>query len=351
MHLPEHDPCRLQRPPAALLPLGAALLCALLTGAPAANAAATTPAPSPATSEPVGYLRATLPAAGSNAPTRRTLGVPFSRPVVFSGTLSSVDATLQCADAAWSDAQFTGTPHYVRLRSGSSAGLSFRISAHTQTALTVDAGGGSLDNLFAAGDAFEIFPAHTLASLFGATAGSLTLGSGTSEATADLVRLNSGSQWLTYFFDGTRWRAPGSDLSQNNTVVPPGQGVFVIHKGPQPVTLTLAGAPRTRTERTVVPPAGDTLLSLPLPAATRVSELGLPSITGWKTGPAASLADTLRLWNGTAWDILYHTGSNWEAVGSFATPNPLLPASSAFLLHRAGDASAPKGTFPPASTP
>jgi uncharacterized protein (TIGR02597 family) len=348
MYLPEHEPNRSHRHPAAKLALGAALLWTLLTGTHPANAA---PSQAPAAaSEPVGYLRTTLPAATNDASTRRTLGIPFSRPVVFSGTVSSVSATLQCSGAAWEASQFTTTPHYARLRTGTSAGLSFLITSHTASTLALDSEGESLGKLIANGDVFEIYPAHTLGSLFGTTAAAVPLRSGNSEAAADLVRLNNGSQWLTYFFDGSRWRTPGSDLSQDNTILPPGQGLFLVTKGLQPVSLALVGASRTRAERTTIASNGDTLLSLPVPLTIRLSELGLLSISSWKTGPAASLADTLRIWNGASWDILYHTGTTWEAAGSFPTPNPLLSATSAFLVHRSGDAGAPKETFPPKAT-
>ncbi len=316
----------LQRPLASLLPLGALLLSALQ--APFLSAAA------PAT-DPVGYQRTTLPAPRNEPATRRALGVPFERPVVFTGAAASVDATLHCLNASWSPAQFTAQPHFVRFRSGAGAGLTFLITAHSTDALTLDTAGAALASLCAAGNVFEIFPAHSLGSLFGSTASSVPLRAGTSETEADLVRLHDGTQWLTYYFDATHWRKTGSTLSQDNTVVAPGQGLFLICKGTQPVTLTFTGTVRPATDPAPAAALRDTLLSLHSPLATRLDALGLQNLPNWKTGPSASLADTARLWNGSSWNIYYHTGANWEAVGSFANQNTTpVPANGAVFLHR-----------------
>jgi uncharacterized protein (TIGR02597 family) len=322
-----------QRALANVLP-GVVLLFAGLGAATHASAAYPTVA-----SDPVGYQRNTLPAASQGAATRRTLGVPFSQTVVFNGTLSSVAATLQCQNAGWTAGQFTDQPHFLRIRTGASAGRSFAISTHTADTLSLDTGSATPGSLFAAGDGFEIFPAQTLASLFGTT--TVPFRSGATELVADQVRLQTGSQWATYFFDGSHWRSPGSTPVQDNTVIPPGQGVFLAIKSPQPVTVALAGAIASPSEATALPAAGDTLVSLRPSSGARLDSLGLQSLAGWKKGAAASLADQVRLWNGASWDVFYHTGNNWEAVGSFANQNSKpLPSNGAVLIHRTGTLNA-----------
>ena len=227
------------------------------------------------------------------------------------------------------------------MRSGQSVGSVFLVNSNTTDTLTLENSGASLAVQLSAGNAFEIFPAHTLLSTFGGGAGAVTLQSGTSEVDADLVRLNSGSLWVSYYYNGTNWRTPGSPVSQDNTIIRPDPGVFLVSKCNRSVKVVFGGAISVQQERSVVPSSGEALLPTRFPLQTTLNALQLHAQTGWKTGAAASQADKVMLWNSNSWNIFYHTGSNWEQAGSFANQNnTLIPSGSAFLVRRFGTASA-----------
>jgi hypothetical protein len=227
------------------------------------------------------------------------------------------------------------------MRSGQSVGSVFLVNSNTTDTLTLENSGASLAVQLSAGNAFEIFPAHTLLSTFGGGPGAVTLQSGTSEVDADLVRLNSGSLWVSYYYNGTNWRTPGSTVSQDNTIIRPDQGVFLVSKSNRSVKVVFGGVISVQQERSAVPSSGEALLPTRFPLNTTLNALQLHAQTGWKTGAAASQADKVMLWNGTSWNIFYHTGSNWEQAGSFANQNnTLIPSGSAFLVRRFGTASA-----------
>jgi hypothetical protein len=141
---------------------------------------------------------------------------------------------------------------------------------------------------------------------------------------------------VSFYFDGTHWRTPGSILPQDDTPLAPGQAVFLVTRGSQALSITTYGVLDPSSDRPPSAPAGDSLVSLRLPLATTLDALHLERNTAWKTGAAASLSDTARLWNGTSWNIFYHNGSYWESVGSFENQNTAsIPAHSALFLRKA----------------
>ncbi len=304
-----------------------------------------------AVTDPVGFQRVTLPEAAGGTTTRRLLAIPYHRPGVFHSAVTAVGSTtLTLGAAEWAPGQFTTLVHYARLRTGTNAGRFFKILSHTESTLTLDTGAVNLSSLVANGDSAEIFPAHTLGSLFGT--GTVLFQTGPNEDSADLVRLNTGNDWKSYFHDGTSWRTPGNGSPQNDAALRPDEAVFIVARGNSPLTFRIAGEVGVKKQQTHVPGSGQALVSMRFPVATTLNALGLQSLSGWTAGGTAATADNVLLWNGAAWDIFYYNAGNWEQVGSFGTTggNTPVTATTGILINRkAGSSGA--GAHLPANPP
>ena len=281
-------------------------------------------------SEPVGCVRVVIPAPAAGETTRKVLGVPFNRASVFRGIVTSVaGATLKAGTPAWTGSQFVSEPHYLKFRTGPNAGRYFAVTANTADTLTVSAPGVTI----AEKQVFEVFPAQTLGSLFGAS--SVPLRTGTSETSADLVRLHNGTAWSTYFHTGEQWQISGGTSSQNGTIIRPEQGLIVVASGTSPVSLALRGSVSITSEASAIPGVGESLVANRLPFATTLSALKIQFLSGWTKGPAASVADNLMNWNGSVWNVYYHTGARWQMAGSQASQDGAsLPAGESLLIRR-----------------
>jgi uncharacterized protein (TIGR02597 family) len=291
-------------------------------------------------SEPVGCVRVVIPAPAEGQTTRKVLGIPFNRPSVFRGIVTAVSgATLKAGTPAWTSGQFVSQPHYLKLRTGPSAGRYFTITANTADTLTVSAPGVS----FAEKQAFEIFPAQTLGSLFGTS--SVPLRTGTSEASADFVRIHNGTSWESYYHTGAQWQLSGGTSSQNGKILRPEQGILLVTGGTTPVNLALVGSVSVSPEASAVPGAGVALVANRLPFATTLSALKIQSLSGWTKGATASVSDNLLSWNGSSWNVFYHTGARWQLAGSQASQDNAPIAVGEALLIRRRDGSTASAAF------
>ena len=291
-------------------------------------------------SEPVGCVRVVVqpPATGETA--SKVLGIPFNRPSVFRGIVTSVaGSTLKAGTPAWTFGQFMAEPHYLKFRTGPTAGRYFTVTANTSDTLTVSAPGV----VFAEKQVFEIFPAQTLGSLFGTT--SVALRTGTSEASADFVRIHNGASWESYFHTGTQWQVSGGTASQNGAIIRPEQGIILVTGGTAPVALALLGSVSVSPEASAVPGTGVALVANRLPFATTLSALKIQSLTGWTKGASASVSDNLLSWNGSSWNVFYHTGARWQLAGSQASQDSAPISVGESLLIRRRDGSTAGAAF------
>lgn len=281
-------------------------------------------------SEPVGCVRVVIPAPATGETTRKVVGIPFNRASVFRGIVTSVSgSTIKAGTPAWTSGQFVSAVHYLKFRTGPNVGRYFTVTANTADTLTVSAPGVAI----AENQAFEIFPAQTLGSLFGTT--SVALQTGPDEASADLVRIQNGTVWNTYFHTGTQWQISGGTSSQNGAVIRPEQGIIVVASGISPVSLALRGSVSITSESSVIPGTGEGLVANRLPFDTTLSALKIQSLPGWTKGASASVADNLMRWNGTSWNVYYHTGARWQMAGSQASQDGAsLPAGESLLIRR-----------------
>jgi Bacterial Ig domain/Calcineurin-like phosphoesterase/Concanavalin A-like lectin/glucanases superfamily/Purple acid Phosphatase, N-terminal domain len=234
------------------------------------------------------------------------------------GFITAVGAsTLDNSAAGWvaGELSVAAAPYFVRITKGVAAGRLFLVStstANTATSLTVNAPGIDLTTLgiVAGADTYEIVPADTLASLF--PVGTLQSGTAT---TADLVRVLSGTTWLTYYHDGSTWVRQGAVGSADDTVIRPDQGLLVLRRGPAKTLVIQGRAPSTRSQLTITRGRSNFVGGLPLD--TTFGELAVQTLPGWTsnlTKPASG--DHVEIWNGAAWIVYFHNGTNWVRQGA-----------------------------------
>jgi len=290
---------------------------------------------------PVGFIKVPIaPAVDAATPSSTIISVPLYGTVSYTGVVSAVndaESSISAANATWTASQFASaaSPHLVRIKTGTSMGRFFLITAHTTTGkLTIDKRGHTLQGNIAANDALEILPARTLGNVFGTT--TATLKTGATVADADNVLIWNGSNWSSYFHNGTKWLLDGSTDNQNAAVIFPDEGIFIVRRDTAPLDLVMTGGVPTTSENSDLPAAGSILLSNRFPVDTTLQALGLHSTPNWRKGVSANAADTVNLWNGKSWQSFYHNGTNWKRSGSgLVFDTQAIPAGAAIFVTRA----------------
>lgn len=315
------------------------------------------------TTIPVGFTAPTITAAASaTSPKGTVVSVPFYAIADFQGAVSAVDSTnqLSLSGAAFTPSPAAGdlvtVPHLARMKSGSSAGRFFKITANTATQLTLDttvAGytltTGAPSNTQAqvvVGDSVEILPAHTLGSLFGTSTVPFQTGASANAADDVYIWNKTNQNFDVYFHNGTSWRKSGSLANQNSFVVLPDQGLFILRRATTDLPLTFLGTVPSTTERTDFVGPLSTFLSSRFPVdftlAGTTNPLNLQTLPSWQTGSSANAADNVYIWDvaGQKWDIYFHNGTSWRKSGSLANQNTtVVPLGTAmFVLRRSAAA-------------
>ena len=298
-------------------------------------------------SQAAGFLRCTLKAAAHpSTPTDTVLSFPLHDAPVFSGSIGSVDGvnTFSVTAANWTDGQFTASPYLVHLVNGGNTGCWFLITANTLAQLTLDTRDFSLVGLVNAGDELEIYPAHTLGSLFGTSA--VALQSGRTMKTADNVSVWDGAQFVRYYFDGQQW-TDNTGANRNNTVIPPDTGVLVQRRAAQPVTLVFSGLVPDTSERSDVAGPGSLLLANRFPLPTTLGALGLSDLPNWRHRDRAKKADEVMLWKKGVWTSYFYDGKNWHASDKpdKIADGKAIPAGGAVFVVRRSKASGTGATL------
>ncbi len=315
---------------------------------------------------PVGFNTATVPAAlDVNTPSNIALSAAFYAPAIFTGAVASVDSTNQISlsGAAFgtSPQQLTVTPFLARMKSGASVGRFFIITANTATQVTLDTTTAGYTLVTASptntqtqvnvGDSVEILPANTFGTLFGTS--SVPFQTGATANSADNIQLFNGTTWDVYFNNGTNWKKSGNGLNQNNTVILPDRGMFVIRRGTSALSLTFLGTVPSTTEKTDFPGPGSTFRANRFPVdmtfgGTGLTAVNLQNLPNWQSGATANTADNLYLWNTTnrTWDVYFYNGTNWKKSGNGLNQNSTaIPAGSAMFVVRQSSASGATSTL------
>lgn len=143
-------------------------------------------------SDLAGYHRVTL-----RANSTKVIGTNFVRTSVAIGNLeSSSTNTLADHDVDFTVQLSPDVAYWVEITSGANKGLASTVSSFTQHGLVTE---DDLSAFCGPGDTYAVRPAHTIASLFGAT-NSAGLRAGASAATADRVEVPDGQGGLTVVY-------------------------------------------------------------------------------------------------------------------------------------------------------
>ena len=302
--------------------------------------------------EPVGFMTLTIPAATSpTVPANTTISVPLYNPADFTGAVASVDGatTLTLTGASWTAAQFadTANPRLVRVKTSATAnhvGKFFVVTTNTTSQLTVrDAYSGTTDitNVVSVGDTCEVLPANTLSKLFGPNAAGATsvfqtgafFVTGSSASSADNLLVWTGTTWATYYNNSTNWKLSGNLGNQNNTIIYPDEGIFVIHRdNTTALTLTMQGKVPTTNEQTALAGAGSTFIPNRFPTDTTLLASGIQSTAGWVTAASASGADKVFIWEGTTWGTYFFNGTNWKKSGNLGIQDSKVISTGAAIF-------------------
>ena len=328
--------------------LSVAILCAVV---PALHAQTT------ATTTPVGFVTVTVPAAAdASTPSSSVLSIPLYAAADYVSTVATIDSTTQFSltGAAWTASQFavSTAPRLVRIKVSTTVpaniGRFFLVSANTTNQLTVilPSGTTNISNVLSVGDSCEIVPASTLGSVFGTTTPVVQTGT---SSVADNVLIWNGSNWATYYHNGTIWKKGGviGSTDFSGTVIYPDEGVFFIRRATSSLPLTMMGTVPSTVERSDLPVQASTLLSNRFPIDTVLSGtngLNLQNVTGWTAGATSNTADNVFVWNGTNWKTYYYNGSIWKKTGVIGStdqgPITTITAGSAVFITRIGAATA-----------
>lgn len=299
-----------------------------------------------------------------------TLSFPFYPTPAAAALMARLTDTgpnfIEASNAGWTAATLAdgSQPHYVRIRSGASAGrlLPVQAAAGAENRLLVDSGGLPLARsgvtTGARGDAFEVLAALTLAAAFQ----SVTLATGGTAAEADQVQVWSGASWLSFYKHATRNRweaehdaagAPGRDVY----ALRPDRGLRVRrgNTGPAMLYVHHAGRVADTPVRIVHDRPGSTFVALGLPVDATLASLdpglGGGEAGGWRTGSspavASTTADLVMSWNPVVnqWTVAFkNSGSaRWqEARDGVQTlrDDLLIPAGQPLLVRRVGESGA-----------
>lgn len=305
-----------------------------------------------ASSAVVGYVTLHIDAATETSPKISTISLPLYAPIsgngAVTGRLTGVGAsTLTNSGAGWSANAFSQSaqPHLVKITSGPAAGRIFKISANTATNLTVDNQGTNLTSLGiavgATGDTYEIFPADTIRTVFGAPSDGVV--GGTSPDTADQVQiLNAAGDWEVYYFNtnSNAWVASENSANSDNRVIRPDEGIVYLRRGTTPLKIVLTGRVPDTTSRIVIRNSGASALGSTWPIDTTLATSGIREMSGWVSGPVAT-ADQVQIYSPTkGWRSFYHDGTNWMRVGpAIISNNEPIAAGTAVVLARRGSSS------------
>ncbi len=309
----------------------AAIGCCALLGASATHAQVT------ATTDPVGFITLNVAGTGGGGGTSAIsfTGLGMTRPVEYQGSAEAVGAkTLTDNQAAWTDNQFNGVPHYVEIVSGPAAGTTYDVTATDAASKTI-----TLAQNLAAGVAadvsFKVRKHWTIATVFGAS-NEAGLQAGDA-ATADLILIFNGTAYDRYFYQtGTGWQnanSPGPDAG--STVIYPEEGVLLSRKQAGPVNVALMGA--VKMGQTSVPiftgiNIVGNVYAAPMTLDSSKLYTGDPA-TGLASGDATT-ADQVRIYNSETggYDVYYYQeggfGSGWRnavkpTVDAKSTPIPV----------------------------
>ena len=270
--------------------------------------------------QPVGFLTVALTAGASSS----YLGQSLLSPAIYRANVAAVGpAQISVNGAPLAPGAFAASPHWLRVLTGAQAGRHALITGNDSSSLTVDLRDGSGEaaplNIsgwsVASGDAIEIAPADTLASLFGDL-----VAPGASLFAADTVGLWDGTRWVSYYRSSTQnaWLGQFTGLvPQDNLVIAPQRSWVLTRRAGRPaMNVLFSGAVPESAQLLRHPGAGTTMTTLRFPIAQPLSHFAFAGPGSWNSASSMTTADTIGLWDGARWVSYWRTPEGqWRKQG------------------------------------
>jgi hypothetical protein len=310
---------------------------------------------------PAGYFTVTAAAGSGTASTTSVLSFPLQGTANITGEAVGIitgvtSNTVTNSNAGWTAGQLSvqTSPYLIQITSGTAAGRTFLLAnsttgtANTATTATLDA--SETTDLTTLGisvgtDTYKILPADTLSSTFGSgtTTGLAADGvtpvvqGGAASSAADTVVLNTGSSWLTYFFNTTAgaWaRAGAPPNNANSVVIRPDTGVLYNRLASTALTITVLGQAPSVARQAAISNQNVTFLSAYFPTNVSLLSSNIQNIPGWVSGASVGASDTVTI-NAGSWKQYFFNGSHWYTIGPpISMDTTTIPAGSTVIITR-----------------
>ena len=327
--------------------------------------------------QPSGIANITVPAGVGRT---EFFGMPFARPVEFTGTINSASTT--GGNATFSvtlDAGQSSLPalnntdqnvdawYVLEILDGPAIGFLLPATGNAgNTSITVEGDTGSID---VTGARFALRKDWTLATLFGAASVSNRFGSGTSSSGANVngwvqvYNVASGTL-ITYYINeaGTttksyNWRSSTSTANRNHVPLRLGRGMVLINRKASDLNVTVSGEYRVARTRLSVPAGKLFFIANPGPSDVTFDASTIPATSPTRaTGnPSGTSGDTWQVWNPvtrtfTSYRVggTNHTNGPSMYTSANARVNPTIPAFKAVGVRPVGSSGNVVVTIAPA---
>lgn len=325
--------------------------------------------------DPVGYIRLSVPAQSD-----AFVSAPLHRDAAFVGTVSSVAGGVitVAGTPGWTTNQFvfaSGTQnntYFAILKTGSKRGAYFTVTANSATSLTVDLNGDTLTEVVS-GDALQLIPYWTLATLFPAGGGfpgsaSFTPVGSVLFPSLTTAGVNLSSEATYFYYTGTAaggpgWRRAGASptLKFDHTVILPDIALTVRNLTGSSIALDNLGSAPMTGHSTIIGTINpfvdqDNVVSINAAASVSLANSGLISSGAMVGGATFTPVDTLFIFDNSIAGInkssvgsyFYYSGTaaggpGWRKVGSAPTTKfddtTFLEPGVGYIIRKKGQAT------------
>jgi hypothetical protein len=147
------------------------------------------------------------------------------------------------------------------------------------------------------------------------------------------VQFWDGKKFIPFFHDGATWRTKGSAISQNDTVLPPERGLFLLRRARRNLKLDFSGQAPVSPRTTGFPGPAVTFAANRFPAKLTLLDSGLGTLPGWNNGK-----DNVRVWNliKRKFETFTFNGVIWRKFGTkkIANETPIAPGTAFFVRRK-----------------
>jgi len=300
-------------------------------------------------------------------PPNRTefVGVPFARPVEFSGTITGASTssgndtyTVQL-DSGTLPSLGSGTSntdawYVLEILDGPAIGFLLPCTGSVgNTSISLEGTTGSISPV---GARFAIRKDWTLSSLFGAASANSIFGYGNNSGASTIkgwvqIYDSATGTSTTYYVNETgtstksyNWRSTGGPANRNHARINLGRGVVVINRTASDFSIPVTGEYRVARTRLSIPGSKITYLANPGPFDVTFDQSSIPatSPTRATSSPQTSTGDAYALWDSASrvWTT-YRIGGTSNSQGpsayiSTTRVNPTIPAFRAVRVQPIG---------------